>query len=387
MSIKKTLFVLVINFFLYANLFAQQTIYNDVSVTCEKNISGDTIWIVAKEPITQNPGTLLITALHIKSDLTDSIFLPMIDTLNYFALVIPKNYQDGRLKITAFFYPKIFEISGMVLNNINDETIKALVITKNKKLYNKELKLTDDRQFQLPGLIFEGKASLIFNYNLTKKKEKPNIIIQQSPSVEDFTAIVYAGEIPLSEERYVDTVQTITSNKNQAVKNKQNKSVTMQEVVVTSTKKSKVEKYSEEFVTPLFSDINERVIDCLDNNAILGYSDCLSFLNTKIPGLTSNVSRFGETVLRWRGKNVSAFYIDEINVDIDQLLSMPVTDIAIIKAFPPPFFGGSGGGSDGGAIAVYTRQGEYKRENTTYNKWLFPINGYSPAIHILFDGQ
>ncbi len=100
--------------------------------------------------------------------------------------------------------------------------------------------------------------------------------------------------------------------------------------------------------------------------------------------MISNFNRFGESGLRWRGKEVNAFYIDEILVDLEQILNIPVTDIAIIKAYPPPFFGASGGTGDGGAIAIYTRQGEYRRENSVNNKWLFSIKGYSPAIHILF---
>ncbi len=377
----KILLSFVITCFLSANIFAQ----HDVLISCEKNNTGDTIWVTAKGAASQKPGTLLLTALHVKSGSVDSIFLPLVDTVSLFALVVPQNYREGKLRLTGFYYPKIFEVSGMVLNKINDEKIRVLLITNNKRIYNKELKLSDDKQFQLPGLIFENKGSLIFNYSITNKKERPNIIIKQTPSSENFKEVIFSQEILLTEERYVDTVQSTVPNKHLSGKDKNDKSITMKEVVVNGKTKTKAEKFNEEYSTALFNDPGEKVVDCLDNKDILSYPDCLSFLRSRIAGLITSFNRFGESSLTWRGKDVQAFYIDEISVDLEQILNLPVSDIAIIKAYPPPFFGAMDGSGDGGAIAVYTRQDEYRRENSTNNKWLFSIKGYSPAIHVLFE--
>ena len=49
--------------------------------------------------------------------------------------------------------------------------------------------------------------------------------------------------------------------------------------------------------------------------------------------------------------------MDETPVDADLLQSIPVSDIAYVKVFRPPFMGGAFGGS-GGAIAIYTRKGD-----------------------------
>jgi hypothetical protein len=46
---------------------------------------------------------------------------------------------------------------------------------------------------------------------------------------------------------------------------------------------------------------------------------------------------------------------------IDQVQSIAVADIAMVKVFRPPFFGAMGGGA-GGAIAVYTRKGADSRK-------------------------
>ncbi|MES2430609.1 MAG: hypothetical protein V4556_06695 [Bacteroidota bacterium] len=385
--LKRILLLSIITCFLSADIFAQQTIWPGIFVSGEKNTSGDTIWLSIKKNDYQNPGTLFLTAFHINSGQIDSMFFPIVDSISYFALVIPKTYHEGKLKITASFYGKIFEVSGMVLNKLQDENIKVLLITNNQKIYNKELVLNNDKQFTLPGFIFENKASLIFNYKLANKKDKPNIVIKQTPIVKNFVDTVFEKEFILSEEKIIDSVENILPTKNLPENNKKDKSVLLKEVTVTGIKKSKAEKFNETYTTAMFNDADERIISCLDNNNILSYPDCLSFLRTQVSGLVVNTSRFGESVLRWRGKEVQAFYIDEIEVDMDQILNLPVSDIAIIKAFPPPFFGATGGNGDGGGIAVYTRQGEYKRENAAANKWLFSIKGYSPAIHVLFEGK
>ena len=46
-------------------------------------------------------------------------------------------------------------------------------------------------------------------------------------------------------------------------------------------------------------------------------------------------------IVKWRGHETKAFYIDEIRVDIEQLLGVNTADIAMLKVYPPPFFGSS----------------------------------------------
>ena len=89
-------------------------------------------------------------------------------------------------------------------------------------------------------------------------------------------------------------------------------------------------------------------------------------------------------LVKWHGHEMKAFYIDEIPVDLEQLLSVYPSDIAMIKVYSPPFFGASGNG-DGVAVAVYTRHGEYRRVDTNSNKWLFTVKGYASPVYVLFE--
>jgi hypothetical protein len=56
-----------------------------------------------------------------------------------------------------------------------------------------------------------------------------------------------------------------------------------------------------------------------------------------------------------------------------------MTDIAIVKAYPPPFFGAPGGG---GGIAIYTRRGG-EANYLPANRQVFKVRGYTPSATVL----
>jgi len=74
-----------------------------------------------------------------------------------------------------------------------------------------------------------------------------------------------------------------------------------------------------------------------------------------VPGLQISQGGTQGWQLSWRGGSPELF-LDEIRSDVDMVGNMPMSDIAYIKVFRPPFFGAIGGGA-GGAIAIYTRKG------------------------------
>ena len=79
-----------------------------------------------------------------------------------------------------------------------------------------------------------------------------------------------------------------------------------------------------------------------------------NYLQSKVAGLQITMAG-GTPSLSWRGGTPS-LYLDQMQMDAQSLQSIPMTDVALVKVFRPPFFGGFGGGS-GGAIAVYTKKG------------------------------
>ncbi len=365
--------------------FAQEDI-GELHFNIDKTHSGDTLWLTVTRPATDKPGTLMLTVTSQTFETTDTSFFPLIDTISNYALAVPESMRTGKLAIKGYFYPKIFHINGKINGRKKAESLIALLITNNKKIFNKVVDIDENKTFSLPGLVFENKASLIFNYIHVNKKIKPDLSIDQSPGLKDFTDTVLNREIDITPDSIIKRNDSLIKNgiipPQLLVSTKKIK--VLDNVTVMAKTKSKLEKFKEMYTTELFSDASEKTINCLDDDNILAFPDCLSFLRSRIPGLVVNTDKFGESYIVWRGKETKAFYIDEIEVDIEQIINMDLSSIAIIKAFPPPFEGSAFNG-DGGAIAIYTRQGDFVREGIEVNKWLFSVKGYTPSVHTLFE--
>ena len=326
---------------------------------------------------------MFITTLQ-NAAVQDTFFLPVFDIVSDFCFVFPSSIHDN-LILQAWFYPGIFKVSGVVNNGRKKSPIKAILITDNAQVYNKEISLQHGNEFSLPSLVFEKQASLAFNYADDRKwQSHPNITLTVKPTAPDFKQEVFSTIV-----KHVDEAGNEHATEIAAVNDSIINAVTVDKkykelkaVEVVGTKKNKVEKFNEEYSTGLFNDGSERVIDCLDNTEILSYSNCISYLQGRVPGFTvATDSETGEIVAKWRGQKVKAFFIDEIAVDIEQILTLNTSEIAMLKTYPPPFFGSSNG--SGGAIAVYTRRGEYSTTNSRLN-WLFDIKGYAPQVNVLY---
>ena len=357
-----------------------------VKIQLAKSYNNDSLWVTVNINSNPKPGSLMFTASLSNSRATDTFFLPVLDSSSIFCFVRPSNLT-GDFLLEAHYAPGIFRISGRVNTKKTEVPVKAILITSNQQFYNKEIVLKDNNRFNLPQLVFQGNASLAFNYNYPDKKRKdhPDILLDNIFTSLHFDQLVFSEKltelnnqnknIPTQEKEKSGIIKTLAST--------DSNDKTLNEVKVWGIKRTVIEKFNEENSNGIFKDADERVIDCLSNDNILSFPDCISYLRSQVAGLNIATEKFGTVAIKWRGHEMKAFYIDEIAVDIEQVLGMNTADIAMIKAYPPPFFGASGSG-DGGAIAIYTRRGEYRRPDTNAGKWLFTVQGYAPPIHILF---
>ncbi len=104
-------------------------------------------------------------------------------------------------------------------------------------------------------------------------------------------------------------------------------------------------------------------------------------------GLTLSTDRStGEQVLFWRKEKVKAYFIDEMEVDFNQVQMLDVSTIAYMK-FLPTLLAGSMNPGNGGAVVVYTRKGEFVRQGSFQNNYIFSIKGYTPSDYVLFSGK
>jgi hypothetical protein len=131
---------------------------------------------------------------------------------------------------------------------------------------------------------------------------------------------------------------------------------TLQEVIVTTRVKKRIDEIDEKYTTGVFSSDGIK-FDIVNDNLANMQPNVFSYLQGRVAGLQISTQTFGAPTLKWRGDQVAVF-LNEIQLtDPSTLNSIPMSDVAYIKVFRPPFVGAYLGGS-GGAIVVYTRRGD-----------------------------
>jgi hypothetical protein len=149
---------------------------------------------------------------------------------------------------------------------------------------------------------------------------------------------------------------------------------TLKEVVVTAKTKTRVEELDDRYTKGLFQDGDARKFNLVDDITANGYQSLFQYLQSRVAGLQINTNNLLNPTATWRGRNV-AFFLDEMLVDAATLASIPMTNIAYVKTFAPPFVGAPGGGA-GGAIVAYTlKGGDTKYVSSGMDYTLLP--GYS----------
>jgi hypothetical protein len=137
---------------------------------------------------------------------------------------------------------------------------------------------------------------------------------------------------------------------------------TLEAVTVKAKVKSVKDQMDDKYAHGLFTGGDAMSFDMINDPFAASAMNIFQFLQGRVPGLQVNMGGANGPTLTWRQSNTSLF-LDEMPVDANTIQNIPVTDIAYVKAFRPPFFGASGGGS-GGAIAIYTRRGNDVKSNS-----------------------
>lgn len=133
----------------------------------------------------------------------------------------------------------------------------------------------------------------------------------------------------------------------------------LEAVTVRAKTKSALQVLDEKYASGLFAGLDGYQFDLTNDVIARSAQSIFTYLQGRVAGLqiTANGNNIG---MQWRG-GVPSVYLDQMPTDVSMLANLPVTDIAYVKVFRPPFMGSFGGGS--GAIAVYTKKGsDVKKE-------------------------
>ncbi len=299
---------------------------------------------------------------------------PVVDGQASGTLYLPDSLPKGRYTLLAGLQQRFFEVTGKLQNASNTNRVQAMLLTKTGAWDEQEVPVQPDGSFAIRNWLFEDNALLAFSGN----NNQPLNIRISTQLDSSYTPLAvggrafYIGEPPAAERQRLNQPIEVS-----AALFADGGSV-LPAVVVRSTTKSKAQQFDEQYATGLFQSANERLISILDDPTAQASPNLFTYLQGRVAGLQITPVGFSGGAALWRGGPVS-FFMDEMRVSAQQIANIPMTDIAIVKAYPPPFMGSFGGGA---AIAVYTRRGG-EAAYLPANRQVFKVRGYTPSATVL----
>jgi hypothetical protein len=360
--------VLVLLFMCNSPLFAQ-----DPSLRVQLNKSsyrpGDTIFIKASQA-SKKHATLFLMAEHEKGFAWEMRW-PMLQGASEPDLIIPDSMPPGRYRLFFSVLQNLFTVSGKVKAPAKIKDLSVTLLTAGGDVLESEVPVSDSGVFIYRNVLFENNATLVFTTPDKRDNERLDI---------DISTVLDSASIPLANQVldiYIGKVAPPEEGKPFASMNNDPdiKARVLETVTVANKPLNRGELFNKKYSTGLFNDMNERVLNFLDDRHLANSISIFQTLGSRVAGLTVRYGAF--PAVSWRGQPV-AFYLDELRVSASIIDGIPVDDIAIIKVYPPPFFGNPGG--NGGAIAVYTKRGGLSDEN--YRN-AFRVKGYTPLSFTL----
>ena len=244
------------------------------------------------------------------------------------------------------------------------------VIISNKENAREILSVTlsKDASFSYPTGIFFDTVQIQYQFNGDKKTKAIGSLHFENGLLPDGLSMHYHSQSTFSssinDSVWDSMVKSMQKEHDRIEKLKA--SATLQEVVVQSKVKSRLELLDEKYAKGAFSGGNAYTFDIVNDQIAQTSPNVLTYLQGRVPGL-----RFGKVagakptdegiadgtdgVLTWRGKQPSIF-LNELKLETMAILKSPMQNIAYIKIFPPIFYGFGSEGS-GGAVAIYLRDG------------------------------
>jgi hypothetical protein len=300
---------------------------------------------------------------------------PMINGQASGALYLPDSLPRGKYTLLAGVQQRFFQVIGKIQDAGNIDSIQAMLLTKTGDWAEQEVPVAQDGSFAIHNWLFEDNALMAFSRNGNNKEPLNIRISTQLDSSYEPVAVAgrafYIGNPPAAVgstlNRPIEAPEAIFADRG----------TLLPAVVVKSTVKTPAEQFNEKYVSSLFKSGDERVLSIMDDPSAVAFPNLFSYLQGRVAGLQIRGGING-SVAWWRGSRVT-FFLDEVRVSAQVVASIPMTDIAIVKAYSPPFIGAPGGR---GAIAIYTRRGG-EANYLPPNKQVFKVKGYTPSATVL----
>ncbi len=254
------------------------------------------------------------------------------------------------------------KVFGAKLANPNNALMLNLIIVKKDSSRTFAfIPIQKDGTFEQKGLYYYDTAKIYYSFNGNDKLVDVTQVQFENGLLRFVPKKIQFGESYHS-LGWSDSLARVKMNffltEQEALK-KRMASTTLQEVIVKTRAKSPEQILDEKYASGMFTGGDGIAFDVMNDPSIAGVQSILAYLQGKVAGLTITGSG-QQMTLSWRGATPDLF-VNESPSSIDQVQSISVTDIAMVKVLRPPFFGSIGGGS-GGAIAIYLKKGNEGRK-------------------------
>jgi hypothetical protein len=282
-----------------------------------------------------------------------------------------KNQPEGYLSVKGRVY-------GIDKSLLQGRDLMGILQVKNQANEFLTASVANDGSFSFPDLLFYDTAQLYYQFNNDKDKD---ITARGSYDIKSSLLNMPMSVKPKDSWLYGYNRQDSIVAKNRLGADKyfaqltDQKTKVLQAVVVKGRQKTKTQQMDEKYTSGLFSGGDGYTFITEDDPFANASQTVLSYLQGKVAGLQISLTGSGAN-LSWRGGTPSLF-LNEMPSQIESIQSIPMSDVAMIKVFRPPFLGAFGGGS-GGAIAVYNKKGA-PTNSTVKGLDHATIVGYTPV--------
>ncbi len=271
------------------------------------------------------------------------------------------------------------KVNGLTKTELTQKEITGILTLDNGSQQILNIPVTQDGKFSIPGMFFYDTAKLYYQFNNDK-----NRILSSKALIDIRNNFIPKANVWKPDAGWIAKIQrpdTAVIGKNKFMAERtltsmedQRRIQTLESVEVVAKQKSKKDLMDEEYTSGLFRGGDGYTFITDDDPFARSAMSVLQYLQGKVPGLQITGSGT-QMSMSWRGGSPS-LYLNEMIGDLNLVQNTPMTDVAMIKVFRPPFMGGFGGGA-GGAIAVYTKKGAAANENVKGLDFA-RIPGYTP---------
>lgn len=249
-----------------------------------------------------------------------------------------------------------------------------------------QVPVRSDGRFLMENLVFADTAMISYQWNSTKSREKELKLSLVSDSA--YFNTLQQTALSLSLVKMPAPLYSIPDSLRVKFSFTGDTSGTFKEltaVTVTAAKKRPVEELNKKYATGLFSSMNMvRVLDLVNNDPGAGALNVFQYIQGRLPGIMVQTGGFPPSyqVFSRRAMNITGgllpipIYLNEVAAEPNQLLPIPMSQVAMIKYFQTGFMGNSSVGTTQ-ALVVYTKKGEDAKASTFSYLNGFRYPGYS----------